>query len=71
MTENDKKYEPHKETKPAPIADSSDVLQGLPVDEELLDTSITNYNVPDVVLIGADSGGAVQKKSRNADVIEP
>jgi len=71
MTENDKKSEPHKEAKPAPIADSSDILQGLPVDDELLDTSIKGYSVPDVVLIGPDSGGEEQRKSKGAGVIEP
>ena len=67
MTENDKTNQPYKRTKPAPIADSSDILQGLPVDDEILDMSFTNYNVPDVVLVGVDSG----KKSKGTDVIEP
>jgi len=71
MTENNKKYETHKEIKPAPIADSSDILQGLPVDNEILDMTITNYNVPDVVPVGVDSGGELQKKGKWADVIEP
>jgi len=49
-----------------------DILQGLSVDDELLDTSIKGYSVPDVALVGVDSGGtATQGKNKNAPVIEP
>jgi len=74
MSGTDKKTnKPHEETKPAPIANSADILQGLPVDYELTDTDNAEkmYSIQNVVLVGPDTGAESQKKGRGAGVIEP